>query len=138
MADPRATRLDRGVDPERDHVLGNPHAEMTLVEYGSYACPSCHVAHEVIAGLRDRFGDRLRYVFRHKPVADNEDAERAAMLAEIAGQQPAGATGERLPLVMASGVALPALICGVAASARLKSACTCPATSSASAGPPPL
>ncbi|HEU4813704.1 MAG TPA: Na+/H+ antiporter NhaA [Xanthomonadaceae bacterium] len=89
MADPRATRLDRDVDPGRDHVLGNPNAEMTLVEYGSYACPSCHVAHEVIAGLRDRFGDRLRYVFRHKPVADNEDAERAAMLAEYAG-----ATGE--------------------------------------------
>ena len=90
MADPRATRLDRDVDPARDHVLGNPAAEMTLVEYGSYACPSCHVAHEVIAGLRDRFGDRLRYVFRHKPVADNEDAERAAMLAEYAA-----ATGDR-------------------------------------------
>src|SRR5688500_9054868 len=90
MADPRATRLDRSVDPARDHLLGNPQADMTLVEYGSYACPSCHVAHEVIAGLRDRFGDRLRYVFRHKPVSDNEDAERAAVLAEYAD-----ATGDR-------------------------------------------
>ena len=52
MAEPRATRLDRRVDPDRDHVLGNPRADMTLVEYGSYACPSCHVAHDVIAGLR--------------------------------------------------------------------------------------
>ena len=90
MAEPRATRLDRRVDPDRDHVLGNPRADMTLVEYGSYACPSCHVAHDVIAGLRDRFGDRLRYVFRHKPIADNEDAERAAVLAEYAA-----ATGDR-------------------------------------------
>src|SRR5690606_24174623 len=86
MADTRETRMDRRVDLDRDHVLGNPDAEMTLVEYGSYACPSCHVAHEVIGRLRDRFGDRLRYVFRHKPIADSEDAERAALLAEYASQ----------------------------------------------------
>ena len=85
MAQARANWLDRPVDPARDHVLGNPDAPMTLVEYGSYACPSCHVAHEVIAGLRDRFGDRIRYVFRHKPIADDSgDAERTAVMAEYA------------------------------------------------------
>lgn len=57
---------------------------MTLVEYGSYACPYCHAAHEVIADLRHRFGDRMRYVFRHRPITDSEDAERAAALAEYA------------------------------------------------------
>jgi hypothetical protein len=31
---------------ERDHVLGPPDAELTLVEHGSYACPRCHVVHE--------------------------------------------------------------------------------------------
>jgi Na+:H+ antiporter, NhaA family len=84
MAHPgkRATKLDPSVDPESDHILGNPQAEMTLVEYGSYACPSCHSAHEVIAELRDRFGERLRYVFRHRPVENSPDALRAAGLAE--------------------------------------------------------
>lgn len=32
-------RLDRPVDQETDHVLGPADAEITLVEYGSYACP---------------------------------------------------------------------------------------------------
>ena len=59
---------------------------MTLVEYGSYACPHCHAAHEVIADLRDRFGDRLQYVFRHRPVVDSDDAQRAAELAEYASE----------------------------------------------------
>lgn len=83
---PRPTRLDPPVDPQRDHILGNPEAELTLVEYGNYTRRSCHVAHELVADLRDRFGDRLRYVFRHRPAGDNGIARRAAELAEVAAQ----------------------------------------------------
>ena len=57
---------------------------MTLVEYGSYACPRCHVVHEVVEALRNRFGDRMRYVFRHLPIAGSEAAVAAAELAEAA------------------------------------------------------
>ena len=57
---------------------------MTLVEYGSYACPQCHAVHDVIEGLRSRFGDRLCYVFRHLPIEDSEIAKDAAELAEYA------------------------------------------------------
>lgn len=78
--------LDPEVDVDRDHVLGSPDAEMTLVEYGSYACPRCHALHEVVEGLRSRFGDRMRYVYRHLPVADSEDATKASELAEYADQ----------------------------------------------------
>jgi NhaA family Na+:H+ antiporter len=84
MAHERPTRLDLPVDIRRDHVLGNPDAELTLVEYGSYTSPSCHAAHEVVTDLRDRFGDRMRYVFRQRPDADSGDAQRAAELAEHA------------------------------------------------------
>src|SRR6478672_1779936 len=86
MAYTRPTILDPPVDLDRDHVLGPPDAELTLVEYGSYSCPRCHAVHEVIEGLRSRFGERMRYVFRHLPVADNEHAFRAAELAEYAAE----------------------------------------------------
>jgi NhaA family Na+:H+ antiporter len=59
---------------------------MTLVEYGSYTCSRCHAVHEVIANLRDRFGDRLRYVFRHRPSAGDDEAQQAATLAEYAAE----------------------------------------------------
>ena len=78
--------LDPPVDVRHDHVLGSPDAEMTLVEYGSYACQHCHAVHEVIEGLRSRFGERMKYVFRHLPVAGSEDAKRAAEMAEYAEQ----------------------------------------------------
>lgn len=78
--------LEPPLDLEHDHILGPPDAEMTLVEYGSYACRRCHAVHEVIEGLRSRFGERMRYVLRHLPVADSEDAVRAAELAEYASE----------------------------------------------------
>jgi NhaA family Na+:H+ antiporter len=77
-------RLDRPVDRRFDHVLGSDNADLTLVEYGSYACPYCRAANEELARLRDRFGDRLRYVFRQRPITGSELARRAADTAERA------------------------------------------------------
>ncbi|MGQ0834999.1 MAG: Na+/H+ antiporter NhaA, partial [Gammaproteobacteria bacterium] len=77
-------RLDRPVDGAYDHVLGSDNADITLVEYGSYACPHCRVANERIAEVRDKFGDRLRYVFRHRPLTGSDIARRAAELIERA------------------------------------------------------
>ena len=82
----RLQKLDPPIDLDQDHVLGPPDAELTLVEYGSYACPHCCAVHEVIEGLRNRFGERMRYVFRHMPVTGNENAVRAAELAEYAAE----------------------------------------------------
>lgn len=77
-------RLARPVDDGRDHILGPAGAELTLVEYGSYACPYCRAANERIAEVRDRLGNRLRYVFRHRPLTNNDLSRRAAELAERA------------------------------------------------------
>lgn len=84
MTSARPTRLTLPVDAARDHVVGGPEADFTLVEYGSYACEYCHAAHEVVRNLRDQFGGRLRYVYRHLPLADRELATKAAELAEYA------------------------------------------------------
>jgi Na+:H+ antiporter, NhaA family len=75
-------RLDRPVDDKSDHILGPHHAPITLVEYGSYDCPHCRAATERITEVRGQFGDRLRYVFRHRPIPGSDIARRAAELAE--------------------------------------------------------
>lgn len=77
-----ANRLDRPVDEAYDHILGPPDAEITLVEYGSYADPSSRAAYERVAEMRSRFGNRLRYVFRHRPLPGSNIARRAAELVE--------------------------------------------------------
>lgn len=77
-------RLDRPVDNDRDHVLGPADAGITLVEYGSYACPHCRAANQRIAEVRSELGDRMRYTFRQRPLVNNELARRAAELVECA------------------------------------------------------
>ncbi|WP_063776608.1 Na+/H+ antiporter NhaA [Microvirga massiliensis] len=84
MARSRPHRLDPPVDAARDHILDGSGADMTLVEYGSYASRECCATHEIVSSLRDRFGDRLRYVYRHFPRQGHEDARAAAELAEYA------------------------------------------------------
>jgi NhaA family Na+:H+ antiporter len=77
-----STLLDRPVDGTGDHILGPNDAPITLVEYGSYDCPHCRAANERIVQVRGEFGDRLRYVFRHRPIRNSDIARRAAELVE--------------------------------------------------------
>ncbi len=80
--------LDRAVDPEQDHVLGPPDAPLTLVEYLDFECPFCARATGVATQVRAHFGDELRYVLRHLPLAElHPHAELAAAPAEAAGAQ---------------------------------------------------
>ena len=80
--------LDRPVDAEYDHIRGPEDAPLTLVEYGDYECPFCGRATGVVKELTARFGDDLRYVFRHLPLPDmHPHAELAAEAAEAAAAQ---------------------------------------------------
>jgi Na+:H+ antiporter, NhaA family len=71
-------------------MLGPASAQVTRVEYGSYACANWRVANEQIAVVRDEFGERLRYVFRHRPLTNTDLARRAAELVERAGREQSG------------------------------------------------
>jgi NhaA family Na+:H+ antiporter len=87
---PTVRRLDPPVDPERDHVRGPVGAPLELVEFGDVECPFCGRATGVLTELRRRFGEDLRYVFRHLPLPDvHPHAELAAEAVEAAGAQGA-------------------------------------------------
>lgn len=71
-----------------DHILGPSTAPVTLVEYADFQCPYCADAHEIVQGLREQLGDKLRFVFRHFPLSDiHVHAQHAAEFAEAAGAQ---------------------------------------------------
>jgi protein-disulfide isomerase len=69
-----------------DHMQGDPHASITLVEYGDYQCPACGLAYPIVKGVQKHFGKRLRLVFRNFPLTQiHPEAESAAEMAEFAG-----------------------------------------------------
>jgi protein-disulfide isomerase len=73
---------------ESDHVIGDPKAPVTLVEYGDYQCPHCQAVQPVAAGVLRHFGRGLRFAYRHFPLtAIHPMAKPAAESAEFAGSR---------------------------------------------------
>jgi protein-disulfide isomerase len=68
-----------------DHRQGELDAEVNLVEYGDYQCPSCGEAYPIVQKLQKHFGKRLVFVFRNFPLSQlHPHAEAAAEVAEFA------------------------------------------------------
>jgi protein-disulfide isomerase len=88
---PRAAVLGPGVQPaEDDHVLGDPAAPVTVLEYGDYECPYCAAAAPVLRRLVEESDGGVRLVFRNFPIADRHPyALTAALAAEAADAQGA-------------------------------------------------
>jgi protein-disulfide isomerase len=88
-----ATRQDPfadGVPAPDDHVLGDPAATVTLLEYGDYECPYCAAAAPVLRQVVEESGGGVRLVFRNFPLADQHPyALTAALAAEASGAQGA-------------------------------------------------
>ncbi|MGV0800411.1 thioredoxin domain-containing protein, partial [Mycolicibacterium elephantis] len=80
-------KMIRPIDPERDHIRGNPDAPLTLVEYGDFECPFCSRATGAIDEVIAHFGDQLCYVWRHFPLEREHprayDAARASEAAAV-------------------------------------------------------
>jgi protein-disulfide isomerase len=71
-----------------DHSIGSEHSPITVVEYGDFECPTCKQAAPAVKLVLERFGGRIRFVFRHFPVESaHPHAMHAAQAAEAAGGQ---------------------------------------------------
>jgi protein-disulfide isomerase len=71
-----------------DHVLGNPDAPVTLLEYGDYQCPYCAAAAPVLRRVVEESDGRVRLVFRNFPLPSvHPFALTAALAVEAAGAE---------------------------------------------------
>lgn len=81
-------RLTLPINEKRDHIQGPSTAKVVMVEYGDYQCPYCGEAYPIVKKIQEKYGDRLRFVFRNFPLTQiHPRAEFGAELAE------AGAAG---------------------------------------------
>src|SRR5260370_21738777 len=83
-----APKLVGPVDPNWEHVQGDPKAVLTLVEYGDYQCPFCGAAYPEVKKVQKELGSKIRFVFRNFPLTNiHEFAMTAAETAEASGAQ---------------------------------------------------
>jgi protein-disulfide isomerase len=72
----------------QDHIQGDAHAVIELVEYGDYQCPHCGAAYPIIKAIQRKMGNKLKFVFRNFPLAESHpDAMHAAIASEAASAQ---------------------------------------------------
>lgn len=74
-------------ESESLHVRGGAQARVTIEEFGDFQCIPCAEAFSTLARVEEDYGERLRIVFRHKPMRKHEHAVVAACAAEAAGLQ---------------------------------------------------
>jgi len=67
---------------EDDHVLGPDDAPITFIEYADFQCPACSGLHTLRDYLLERYGDQLRFSYRHLPLTSIHD--KAIITAEAA------------------------------------------------------
>ena len=73
---------------DKDHIQGNRHAMIELVEYGDYQCPHCGHAYPIIKAIQQKFGSDLKFVFRNFPLSEvHPQARIAAIATEAANMQ---------------------------------------------------
>ena len=76
------------VDDNFDHIRGNLNAKVTLIEYADFECPYCKQFHTTMKQAMEKYGDRVRWVFRQFPIESIHSQARAEALAsECAGEQ---------------------------------------------------
>jgi hypothetical protein len=62
---------------EKDHVLGNKDANVTIVEYSDFNCTYCNRFHGVLNQIIEENGDQVKWIFRHRPILGNESISKA-------------------------------------------------------------
>jgi protein-disulfide isomerase len=68
------TTVDKNTDMRpvdaTDHILGNPNADIIIVEYSDTECPYCKVFHNTLKRVMSEYGNsgKVAWVYRHFPI----------------------------------------------------------------------
>lgn len=69
-----------------DHIVGDKHAPVTLMEYSDLECPFCKAAHQTLKQLLDTNAGKVRLVYRHG-LSVHQKTTQEASAAECANAQ---------------------------------------------------
>jgi protein-disulfide isomerase len=68
-------------------AFGPKDAKVTIVEFSDFECPYCSKAADVAQKVREKYGDKVRFVFRQYPLPMHPNAKVAAEASLAAAEQ---------------------------------------------------
>lgn len=74
-------------DEDTTAGFGPRDAKVHVVEFSDFECPYCARAAAAVTGLKERYGDRVRFSYRHFPLSFHPAARPAAEMAQCAVAQ---------------------------------------------------
>ncbi len=84
-------RHDVPVDNEPVRPGARKNAEITIVEFADFECPFCRRVQDTSRRLRERYGDRIRWIVKDFPLSFHANAMPAHVAANCVGRQSASA-----------------------------------------------
>jgi len=83
----RTVAYDEPTDTPRP-IMGNADSAIVLQEFSDFQCPACGAAFPVVKDVMEKFGDRVRFEYKHFPLIQiHANAFNAAMASECANDQ---------------------------------------------------
>jgi protein-disulfide isomerase len=83
LAPEKAAKIAEGSPP----AFGPANATVTIVEFSDFQCPFCSRAAEVAHKVKEKYGDKVRFVFRQFPLSFHQQAHLAAQASLAAHAQ---------------------------------------------------
>jgi len=82
----------RKPDAARDHILGAPNAEVSIIEYSDFECPYCKSFHATPQDVVKRMAGKVNLIWRHFPLEFHNpvafvESEAAICAGRVGGNQ---------------------------------------------------
>lgn len=73
--------------PKDTFIRGSASASAYLVEFSDFQCPACLAFKPAVDTIVKTYGDKLTFGYRHFPLPQHQFGQKAAEVAEAAGEQ---------------------------------------------------
>lgn len=75
------------IDYSKGQKIGSDSAKVKLAEFSDLQCPACKAAEPFLENLREKYKDKIQFIYFHFPLMQHIHARKAANFAEYAATQ---------------------------------------------------
>ncbi len=74
-------------EPIGEHVRGKEDSDVVVIEYADMQCPGCAAMMPVMDSMYEKYGSKVKFIYRHYPINSHKNSKAAATAVEAAGRQ---------------------------------------------------